>query len=303
MNEINKITVAFLFLSLGIIFVIYETSFHFQNKTKNTKETQEILIKKEMEEKIVYINSNRKLKIAVVAAIISLPYGDISIENFKKYCSLHNYSLHIQTDRKAPERAPHWEKIIAMKEAMMSNNFDYIFWMDADSLFMNMSKKLDDLILDNNFPDMIMTGDMCSCINSGHLLVRNSWWSYKFFDDFWNSYPVPKPNWADQTAMYLLLFGKTPEEIQKMPKMEEELCHETIFNEERMKNCSEAFDEKYRDHIVLVPQRAINSYVPTSAWFREEEVYQPGDFIIHFTAVEKFKKHGLMKEYKDKITF
>ncbi|KAJ5070998.1 alpha-16-mannosyltransferase mnn11-related [Anaeramoeba ignava] len=298
----TNILVTFFLGFLTIIFIIYETSFHSNAMNEINNECPQVIIKEKEEriiEKIIEKSVPVKLKIAVVSAMHDLSFGEIAQDNFKKYCDLHGYSLHVHTKRTAEGRSLPWEKLTAIKEAMIEGNYDYIFWMDADSLFMNMSKRLEDFIVNNNFPDLLFSGDLNFCLNSGHMIIKNNWWSFTFFEDVWNSYPVPQPNHDDQTAMLLILLGKTPQEIRTMNRVDRSIGGHCLTPQE-IEVCKGRFHPRFNGHLAMVPQRDINSYSPYPWFSRVEELYQEGDFIIHFAGLPE--KLTRMRDYAKKTT-
>ena len=75
--------------------------------------------------------------------------AQLTIEsNFRRYCSIHNYSLWSDRMPDDFERAPQWRKIKLMIELLELNEADWLFFVDCDCLFMNMAIKVESLIDD-----------------------------------------------------------------------------------------------------------------------------------------------------------
>jgi hypothetical protein len=57
----------------------------------------------------------------------------------------------------AAVRPASWSKIRAVKHHLQQ--YDWVFWVDADTLITNSSKKLESLLPDKHHPDLILTKD------------------------------------------------------------------------------------------------------------------------------------------------
>ena len=75
-----------------------------------------------------------------VFSIFDDAYEDISkvsiFDNFKEYCELHAYDLRYFKLKEVPMAAS-WFKIFYANKLLEENNYDYVFFLDADCLFLN----------------------------------------------------------------------------------------------------------------------------------------------------------------------
>ena len=81
-------------------------------------------------------------------------------------------------------------KLDLMKK-QLQKGYDYVFWMDGDSFFTNMNITIEQFTLGGE--DFIGTGDNNDIINTCHLLLKNSEWSFKFLDE-WIAFRIPLKN-------------------------------------------------------------------------------------------------------------
>jgi hypothetical protein len=118
-------------------------------------------------------------------------YKDILIENLLEYCSKHNYQLFYKfQDWEHTNRYPYWRKL----ELIRNNLFDcdYLLWIDADCMFIDMNRKLESIIDDNDF--FITKEDV---VQAGCFLIKNTtqvsdflkyWWDKGEINKYWKDY-------------------------------------------------------------------------------------------------------------------
>ncbi len=196
-------------------------------------------------------------------AVISMAVGERyrkatvqSIENKKQYCLSHGYdfidcSKHIDPSRPVP-----WSKILLMREILEQSSYQWLFWIDADALFMNFDQSIESLIDEDYY--LIASKDYRFPINTGVFLLKNSEWSRSFLERVYLREDLAQHVlWENQAIIELLEFPEIAGQIK------------------------------------ILPQRALNSYVtdyrPSSQkkLLGEDSLYQQGDFIVHFTGVRR----------------
>lgn len=171
----------------------------------------------------------------------------------RAYAKKHGYDLIIAT-----EKIPHffgkkqtrdleaaWTKVPLI--ARFLKEYDWVFWSDADSAFMNFNIRLEDFIKDpfdiiacDFSPDQIQPASMHSnqCINTGQVLYRNSCRTFQILSTAWDNH------------------------------------HDNIpgnFEQLRINNC--LHKNKLEKYVFVFPQKSFNTH---------PDYYSPGDFLIHF---------------------
>jgi mannan polymerase II complex MNN10 subunit len=203
-------------------------------------------------------------EIAVVTIAAGNEYKQIvspGIENKKKYCELHGYDFIVCEEVLDPSRHPSWSKVLLLDELMENSSYKWLFWTDADSLIMNHSIKLEDLI-DERY-NMIITADFAS-ICAGEFFLKKCDWSRQFLKDIYTHTECINHGWWEQCAMI--------EELKIKPS--------------------------YYDQILILPQRIMNSFAKeVFSYIGLKEIYQPGDFIFHFAAARGEQLDMLLKKY------
>jgi hypothetical protein len=165
-------------------------------------------------------------KIAVVSGWCGkLPkYADLVQQNHQKYCARHGYEyvwfdgkeiVNLMGNSLRTPASVSWLKPYVLSSAL-SRGFDFVFWTDVDSLFVNQKRGLNDL---ESYPaSFVFTGDAWDLCSAAHLWFRNSNFSYDFLALWlkWQNVKVEMLNTShqhrdgtltDQPALNILLHG------------------------------------------------------------------------------------------------
>ena len=149
------------------------------------------------------IIKNKDLKICICMSDTPNIHGYSKLSEMINgvYAKKHGYDFKMfNTEMK--DRAPQWCKIKVIKDLLDNNNdYDYLFWIDADAFFNKQEIPLEQFINDNNdsnkderisniiiCDDIINSGrpNTSALINTGAFFVKCNEWSKKFFDSMWN---------------------------------------------------------------------------------------------------------------------
>lgn len=255
------------------------------------------------------------------------------IKNHENYAKKHGYDYAFRSDYAMPassasSRDPFyigcWSKPSFILD-FLDSGYEYVFWIDADSVFTNFSVDLNDLIKTGK--DFIFTGDGYDVCNSGHLLFKSTPFSRKFltrwdesrflnfssFDKNKIGFWVTDDGYSmgDQTNLNALLnkdFTCSSEFIEAFNNINGYLGNKTrihqnwqeIYNPAESKNIQnimrDLIGSEIQQHIGIVPQRRLNSYPNISAGAGR---YHFRDPIIHFVSDTKqyLQKIGFLAGY------
>lgn len=213
--------------------------------------------------------------IAVVTLAAGTEYNKAvttSIENKKQYCQKHGYDFICVTESLDTTRPIPWSKVKLLLNVLSSGKYKWVFWTDADSLIMNDSIRLEELI-DENY-DFIVCGDYHAVdpieldvaiwkkeaphvlnINTGEFFLRASTWSVAFLEECYKRDEFIYHSWWEQAAITDIL---TTDQ-----------------------------NKYYLSKTKIIPYRLMNSlpemhsigpsFTPTT--------YKYGDFILHFPGI------------------
>jgi hypothetical protein len=198
--------------------------------------------------------------IAIITLCVGADYKrdmKLGLESKRKYAETHGYAFHCDGmevwDREKP--IP-WSKFHYLLKYL--DNYDYIFWSDADAIILRQDLKLETHILPLLPPnkDLLWTYDACNHYNNGHMLIRGkSLWVRDYFKRCLEQNDLLYHIWWDNAAM-IRLFETNSNDKSKI--------------------------ETLKEHWIM------NSYVfgpKDTANDPSTRLYKYGDFLIHFAGV------------------
>lgn len=208
--------------------------------------------------------------------------GELTSQNKKNYANKHGYKyFEINNknqldltktlyDSKFMEPfglAIGWSKIKLIKDILINNpDIDWLFWIDADAIFMNFDIRLESLISNKAF---FIVGRDCNGINVGTFFIKNCERSIKFLQNIWDYGPQKGSWWTETEQGQLDLFGQK---------------------------------EEYFDGFWIVPNNKFNSYIhDCSSGPLPCYKYQPKDFVIHVPGQSNYDKYNILKFYLEQI--
>jgi hypothetical protein len=227
----------------------------------------------------------KKIKICVVA-MYDERYDEIIKttvnKNFSKYCSFHGYDLVV---KKLVDggRAAQWKKINVLRELLSEGKSDWYFFIDADCLFMNMSRRIEDFIDHKYFlilpkgggaPDFKLSPEPDSNnLMSSQMLIKNCSESKDFLKEIWEA-----PDWPEGISL-------------------EEFDHEM-----RQIRIS-AEKENWKSGIKRLDEKLFNRFWAVSSPFMSiahphmnQNIWVPGDYIVHVTGYPLDERNMIIKD-------
>jgi mannan polymerase II complex MNN10 subunit len=130
----------------------------------------------------------------------------IVIDSKIKYCQKHKIDF-INDDETAKyydkKRPYSWYKILMIKEYL--NNYDYVFWSDADVLIKNFDYDIRKYINDTNKEYNFIFSYCFNGINAGNFFVKNSKTSFESLDLIYSQTRFINNQWWEQMSILYLL--------------------------------------------------------------------------------------------------
>jgi hypothetical protein len=210
-----------------------------------------------------------KIAVASIATPDMEELTKITWPNKLEYCRKHGYYGLLQSQS--------WDylgfdKIIFIDSLLDSNQYDWVLWLDNDTLFTNFNKKIEDVI-DNNY-DFIISTDYGTKPNAGVFLVKNS----------------------DNGKKYIKILKEKMYELKPVNKF--------LFGEEQT-----AIQATYQDHffIKIIPQKYINAYPYSDIYGHPNGLndslgvngnWEYGDFILHIPGFGPDLFHKRLEHFK-----
>jgi hypothetical protein len=179
----------------------------------------------------------------------------ITMPSYEEYCKIHGYDFKIKNQNVLPGRLIGWSRFEFFLENI--DNYDYMFYVETDSMLMNQTIRLENLI-DDNYEIIVSRTSRQDLIelNTGPTLIKCSDWAKKIFTSFYNNV-----------------------EYKNHPMVDQEMFNNKINT-----------DSDFRKKCKIVPLRFFNSFC--HKWHQEDN-FQIGDFICHAAGSSNDYRVGL----------
>jgi hypothetical protein len=200
-----------IFVVLLIILFYYQTKMEgYQNTTSMTNEEKAKIIRKN-DAKLYLLYRNARLSKLLdnnkktASQLMEPPkknkicfvtyedrneeYIDLHNKNVKKYCDKWGYEyLHVKKNDTGI--SPYWYKVFLVYNLIKTNKYDYVFWMDSDTIINHFNIDLGEDILNKYDSDIFVASDNIKydVVNAGLFIIKNSDIGRQFLDDWTKSY-------------------------------------------------------------------------------------------------------------------
>lgn len=187
--------------------------------------------------------------------------ADLSIPNKMAYAGKYNYDFIYFDDVIDKSRPPQWGMVKAVEKLLLTNKYDWVWWIDLDSLIMNFDIKLESII-DENY-DIVFTANQYSYLSNGSAFYKNCDLTKQFLKD---SYDLDKPYLKN---IDVNVFDHAQQSMRLL-----------LLNEESYRNRTKMIHERVCNSFCTTTNQSVLTYYPN--WNIDENIYQPGDFLIQF---------------------
>lgn len=247
----------------------------------------------------------RKLRIAVVTHHSGDAYGyelnKLTQANKQKYCDLHGYDLYDANAvhaiaQKIAEDKPSMRNFYFFKyramfevlqggEATGGKEYDWVVWSDADSIYLNMGKRYEEII-DERFDAVVTIGapdhpQWRDIVNAGSLMIKNTEWGQQFLDDILHMSKFPCQEFLEQYPE-----ARTP--INGWLQVCSQEGHYWLSDQGILQALFTFREAHYKCHVKKTWFRVMNSEFP---W------YGDGDMVVHFPGRQLDDRKKLIKAF------
>jgi hypothetical protein len=268
------------------------------------------------------IQGTRDLLIAIATVNIEdrpVSYYPLTRSLMAEYARRHCYDFHVL--RKPlnlnTNRSMHWQKVLSSIHLLtqghrsvpsMPHNggrpYDYLFWIDADTIIMNLNHSLEDIVaMALPEKDIIISGDTC-IINSAQVLWRNSEATIRTLERLWGMDCDPPPPIYENGQFASMIGGCEPHDTPEA----KQACYNRV-NFYKGKEARRVSTHIKAGNISGIPiadwaKRTIH-WVPKTIMNSYRDDFRPGHFIFHSVAVGgHHKKSGwLSKMYNESLLY
>jgi galactosyl transferase GMA12/MNN10 family len=200
--------------------------------------------------------------------------GGLLHDNHVRYTNRHGYQYTYREKTIDPSRPTAWSKVRAVQNELLTpnRNCEWVMWLDADAVIMNSTIPVESLLqLADPDADLIVTPDRSFGVSSGVWLIKNSDWSKRFLEEWWNMRRFVRPKGLSLSGDNQA-FGHLVNQTLQSP------------------------DDGERRRIRVIPRCAMNSL----GWFVNEndvgteamniqgsmDKYHTGDFVAHAAGID-----------------
>jgi galactosyl transferase GMA12/MNN10 family len=218
-------------------------------------------------------------------------FDDVAVltwPNHVAYARKHRYTIMDNSRLLDHSRPPAWSKILAVQDMFQHRHnrrrCEWVLWLDADTVIMNSSIKLESLIPADDNIHLIITTDRRFTANSGVWLIRNSEWSQQFLFDWWNSKGFVRAKGlslsGDNDAFGYLVRERLG--LSDNPTVQEAAAAASGDSPIRMPaRCN------MNSFAVVVPAEDDALNVTNAEWYLSDQWYHAGDFIAHASGIDQ----------------
>ena len=213
---------------------------------------------------------------------------DLTWKSKQDYANKHGYHLFDSSDVVQTGRPAQWSKIEAVQRLLVEEKYDWALWMDADTLFMNTDKKIEDFLPADPDKDLVVAVDVPNPgYNSGSWLVKNSEWGLSFLQNWWDM------------KTFVRLPGQS-----------------LSGDNDAFKVLLKSIDEdEFAQHVAVPPRCTINAFakflrpwemedmtdqeLQAQPWYMSENFYHKGDWLVHVPGYDN--KAGTLQMLMEEI--
>lgn len=206
------------------------------------------------------MKSIKMTRIAILTFCVGADYKramEPGLNSKREYAKRHGYDFHTGGEDVWDRSMPiPWSKFHFILKYL--DDYDYIFWSDADVIILNQELTLEDHVMPHlpKHKDLLWVFDACNHYNNGHLFIRGrSPWVKDYFQRCLKQKDLFYHIWWDNAAM-IRLFEANPADNEKM--------------------------ETLKEHWIM------NSYLygpKDTASDTSTRLYKHGDFLLHLAGV------------------
>ena len=202
---------------------------------------------------------------------------ELTWHNKLNYARKHDYHFYDGSDWMDTSRPPAWSKIKAVQHLLEHEQCDWVMWTDADTVIMNSDKTIEDFLPADPTKDLLVGSDKGGGYNSGVFVIRNTAWSKRFLEQWWNMKSFVNPPGlslsGDNHALKALLRDMVDFDAHVLSPAR---C---TFN-------------SFAKFLAVSESAAVMDALDEQPWYQSEDYYHKGDFLAHSPGYDN-KEHCL----------
>lgn len=194
--------------------------------------------------------------------------GRIAIEINRMYAEKNGYDFAVVDKTMDASKTPHWTKLLAMRQFIMSRKYDSVFYIDADAIFTDFGRRLEQVPNPNGLPVTI-------CSENKNLSDRRG---------------------ENTGTMLFKSCGESVELLDFSLSLYPECEHSCVFEQEGV---GLALERRFSAIWNKLPCREMNSYFGRFALGlnKPHDLWRPGDFVMHMLREREEYKNNVFSHF------
>ena len=132
------------------------------------------------------------------------PIGNLCYKTLQIYGALNKFDV-VLLKNIVSRRPPPWHKILVIRQ-LFASHYDYVFWIDADAIFVDCGRNIADEIEEDKELYLVKHNiDSKEIPNTGVILIRNSEWSHNLLSQIWEKQEYIGHKWWENAALIDIL--------------------------------------------------------------------------------------------------
>lgn len=135
---------------------------------------------------------NKKSIVITTLETRKLDYLELHNVNLEKYCKLHDYTYLFKDIYNNELNLPiYWKKIQLVLELLNSDKYEYVMWMDSDTIICDMDIKLENILSEKDksiFIGKNLITTLSKDYNAGVFIIKNDIIGKRFLNDCIDTY-------------------------------------------------------------------------------------------------------------------
>lgn len=202
---------------------------------------------------------------------------ELTWHNKWEYAQKHDYFFFDGSHWIDTNRPPAWSKIKAVQHLLEEEQCDWVMWTDADTVIMNSDKKIEDFLPADPTKDLLVGSDKGGGFNSGVFVLRNSAWSKRFLDQWWNMKSFVNPPGLSLSGDNYALKA---------------LLRDMVDFDAHVLSPARCTFNSFAKFLSVSESATVMDTLNEQPWYLSEDYYHKGDFLAHSPGYDN-KEHCL----------
>lgn len=202
---------------------------------------------------------------------------EMTWQNKYDFAQKHSYYLYDGSDLIDTSRPPAWSKIKAVQHLLENEQCEWVMWADADTVIMSSDNRIEDFLPADPTKDLLIGSDKGGGYNSGVFVVRNTAWSKRFLQQWWNMKSFVNPPGLSLSGDNYALKA---------------LLRDMVDFDAHVLSPARCTFNSFAKFLALSESATVMDALDEQPWYQSQDYYHKGDFLAHVPGYDN-KEHCL----------